>query len=95
MSQTGSSGRKVKMLFEKLRKINSGAKYPVNSSGLQYSLFEKTISRGPTYKSKSEQEERILIESEVVQGMLKKVAIFQVQPAQGEVLSNMFCFQKG
>ena len=40
-------------MLEKLRKINSESKYPANSLELQ-SFFGKTISRGPTYKSKSE-----------------------------------------
>ena len=51
--QTGSSSRATKVLFQKLGKINSESKYPVNSSRLRYFLYRRTISEGPSCESQS------------------------------------------
>ena len=58
-SETGSTGRKIKILFRKLGKINSRCEFFVHCAGFQNSFFPNPISVWSSSISKSEPREKV------------------------------------
>ena len=92
-SETGSSGRKSKILFRKLGKINSRCEYFGYCAGFQNLFLTNTFSVDPPPLAKVNQEERLQINSEIKK-MLRKGTTQQVISESGEFLSNLFLVNK-
>ena len=91
--ETGSSGRKTKILFRKLRKINSRCEYFVIVQGFKIPFSKTPFQFGTPQLARVNQEERLQINSEIKE-MLRKGAIQQVKSEPGEFLSNLFLVNK-
>ena len=93
-SETGSTGRKSKILFRKLGKINSRGEYLMSIvQGFKIPFSQTPFQYGPPQLARVNQEERLQINSEIKE-MLRKGAFQQVKSEPGEFLSNLFLVNK-
>ena len=91
--ETSSSGRKTKILFRKLGKINSRSEYFVHCAWFQNSFLPNPISVCPPQLAKVNGEERLQINSEIKK-MLRKGAVQHVKSEPGGFLSNLLLVNK-
>ena len=92
-SETGSTGRKTKILFRTLGKLTQDVDILSIVQGFKIPFSQIPFQYDPPQLARVNQKERLQINSEIKE-MFKKDAIQQVKSEPGEFLSNLFLVNK-